>query len=115
MHQNEIDRDPQSTYANTSEIEPTDRPLLSGVTGREDNNGIDPASTASADADQPIGAMPRIEVTGRHEPGTGANETVDGLSGTEDSVRAAAEGELEVERLEDIPVFDRADAAPKII
>jgi hypothetical protein len=45
----------------------------------------------------------------------GANETVDGLSGTEEAIRAAAEDEAEADDFEDLPVFDRADAISKII
>jgi hypothetical protein len=53
-------------------------------------------------------------VTGQHQPGMGANETVDGLSETEEAVRAAAEDETEVDDFES-PVFDRGDSMPKII
>jgi hypothetical protein len=45
----------------------------------------------------------------------GANDTVDGLNGMEEAVRAAAEDETEVDDFEETPVFDRADAIPKII
>jgi hypothetical protein len=45
----------------------------------------------------------------------GANETIDGLSGTEERTRQAAEDETEVDDFEDLPVFDRADSTPKIV
>ena len=45
----------------------------------------------------------------------GADETVDGMSDTEEALRAAAEDETEADDLEDTPVFDRADVIPKII
>lgn len=63
------------------------------------------------------GGRPRSEVTGQHDAGSGANETVDGLTSSEEAIRRGAE-DLPIgapERdLEDIPVFDRADALPKI-
>jgi len=104
-----------SPYANSGEVNESDAPALPGMTGREDNLGADPASDSRLDIAQPIGAVPRSAVTGAHQPGMGANETVDGLSGTEEAARRAAEDETEVDDFEDLPVFDRADAAPKII
>jgi hypothetical protein len=93
----------------------SDALLLPGLTGREDNLGADPASESSLDVSQPIGAEPRITVTGRHEPGMGANETADGLSDNEEAVRRAAEDETEAAGFDDLPVFDRAESMPKII
>ena len=104
-----------SRYANGAELDDADAQVLPGISGREDNQGADPASETSLDITQPIGAVPRSEVTGAHEPGMGANETIDGLSGTEESARRAAEDETEADDFEDLPVFDRADAIPKII
>jgi hypothetical protein len=57
--------------------------------------------------------VPRSIVTGAHDPGSGANETIDGLSGTEESTRQAAEdeapGTADVDTdADDTPVFDRA-------
>jgi hypothetical protein len=104
-----------SNYANTAQVNAADAQILEGVTGREDNLGANPGSDSQLDIDQPIGANPRSEVTGRHEPGMGANETVDGLSDTEESLRQAAEDETEVDDFEELPVFDRADAIPKIL
>jgi hypothetical protein len=52
-----------------------------------------------------------------HDSGSQANETVDGLDATTESLRHAAEdtpsgtGPSDIERT---PVFDRAGAAPKI-
>src|SRR4051812_39347569 len=93
----------------------SDAVLLPGITGREDNLGADPASESRLDINQPIGAEPRSAITGRHEPGTRANETADGLSGTEEAVRRAAEDEPETEGFDELPVFDRAESMPKII
>src|SRR5215218_2264571 len=96
-----------SPYANSSEVDETDAPALPGIAGREDNLGADPASESSLDIAQPVGAVPRSEVTGAHQPGMGANETADGLSGTEEALRSAAEDETEVDDFEELPVFDR--------
>ncbi|MCK1543477.1 hypothetical protein IVA98_08780 [Bradyrhizobium sp. 160] len=53
----------------------------------------------------------------RHDAGSGANETVDGLDASTEALRHAAEdtpsGALP-EDVEIVPVFDRADLAPKI-
>jgi hypothetical protein len=53
----------------------------------------------------------------RHDAGSGANETTDGLDASTEALRHAAEdtpsGALP-DDLEKVPVFDRADLAPKI-
>jgi hypothetical protein len=52
-----------------------------------------------------------------HDSGSQANETVDGLDSTTESLRHAAEDiptETGVGDVEKTPVFDRAGAAPKI-
>jgi hypothetical protein len=53
----------------------------------------------------------------RHDAGSGANETLDGLDATTEALRHAAEdipsGALQ-DDVETVPVFDRADLAPKI-
>jgi hypothetical protein len=64
--------------------------------------------------DQPIAGRPRSEITGRHDDGMGANETIDGLTDTEEMLRQAAEDERSQQDLESMPVFDRGDAPPKI-
>lgn len=97
-------------------VDRQDAPLLDGVTGREDNEGADRCSTTEDEVRQPVGATPRSAVTGRHDPGTGANETADGLSGSDETVRRTAE---EVPSDRDVrkrnpPVFDRDDAPPSI-
>jgi hypothetical protein len=105
----------RSGFANTADVNDADAALLTGVTGREDNLGADPASESQLDIEQPIGAQPRSQITAYHDPGTGAQETEDGLSETEESLRRAAEDETEADDFEDLPVFDRADAIPKIL
>jgi hypothetical protein len=65
---------------------------------------------------KPIGERPRSEITGRHDAGSGANETVDGLTSLDEATRRGAEdvplGAPEEEK--DLPVFDRGDALPKV-
>jgi hypothetical protein len=65
-----------------------------------------------ADADAGKQVPPR-----RHDAGSGANETSDGLDSTSEALRHAAEdtpsGALP-EDTETVPVFDRAELAPKI-
>jgi hypothetical protein len=93
----------RSRFANSGEVNETDAPSLPSSTGREGSS--------------PVGARPRSEVTGRRDAGSGANQTVDGLNSSEEAMRRGAEevpiGAPETE-LEDIPVFDRADALPKV-
>jgi hypothetical protein len=103
MDQNEKTK-PRSEFANEGELNETDAAALSGPTGREVSSGG-------------TGGRPRSEITGRHDAGSGANETVDGLSSSEEELRRGAEdiplGSPATE-LEELPVFDRADALPKV-
>jgi hypothetical protein len=84
-------------------------PLVSRPLGRQPmtQNKPDPVSS---EAGKQVPARP-------HDTGSAANETVDGLDATTETLRKAAEdtpsgtgpGDLEK-----TPVFDRADLAPKI-
>ena len=52
-----------------------------------------------------------------HDSGSAANETVDGLDATTEALRHAAEDTPAGDgrgKIEKMPVFDRADLAPKI-
>ncbi len=52
----------------------------------------------------------------RHDAGSKANETDDGLNASDESIRHGAE-DIPTganERRKDIPVFDRADTPPKV-
>lgn len=53
-------------------------------------------------------------VEARHDVGSGEEETDDGLDPMSETVRKAAEGELPEERIDDVPVFDRANRSEKI-
>jgi hypothetical protein len=93
----------RSEFANTGELNDTDAPALVGPTGREV-----PSS---------IGGRPRSEVTGRHDAGSGANETIDGLTSSEEELRRHAEEVplgAPAKELEELPVFDRGDALPEV-
>jgi hypothetical protein len=66
----------------------------------------------------PVGVDAGKQVPPRlHDAGSGANETTDGLDAASEALRHAAEdtpsGTLP-EDVEAVPVFDRADLAPKI-
>jgi hypothetical protein len=89
---------PKSGFANEREIDSGTARTLGGPTGRE--------------IEQRVG-VPRSTVTREHDAGSGANETVDGLSGTEELTRQAAEDDApgldDVEaEADDTPGFDRA-------
>ena len=79
------------------------------------SNSMFPGSVAASEMGLPLGGKPRSEVTGRHDPGSGANETADGLTSNEEAIRRGAEDIPVTGRqasVEDIPVFDRADTLP---
>jgi hypothetical protein len=107
-----------SEFANEGEIPRTDPALSDTSTGREDHLGLAEASPlAGSEIKKPIGAQPRSEITGKHDAGSGANETIDGLTDAEETLRRAVEDTPSgqpADMDEDIPVFDRADALPKV-
>ena len=62
-----------------------------------------------------IASRPRSTITGRHDEGSGANETIDGLDELQESTRHGAEDVPDKRTtLKDIPVFDRAESEPKV-
>jgi hypothetical protein len=94
----------RSELANEA-LNQTDAAATSGPTGSELSSNLE--------------GRPRSQITGRHDAGSGANETVDGLTSSEEAVRRGAEdiplgAPAPATELEDLPVFDRADALPKI-
>jgi hypothetical protein len=109
---------PPSEFANQGDMPRTDPALSDTPTGREDHLGLAEAPPlAGSEIKKPIGAQLRSEITGRHDAGSGANETADGLTDMEETLRRAVEdtpsGQA-ADRDEDLPVFDRGDAVPKI-
>src|SRR5689334_316337 len=94
----------------SARISDGDAQTLRGPAGRQDNQGAEPGTLAADDLKQPVSAEPRSAVTGRHDAGSGANETVDGLSGIEEMVREAAEDIAPRTRYDDTretPAVDR--------
>jgi hypothetical protein len=106
----------ESAYANQREISPGDAEIVGSATGRENDQGAEPGTLAADDIAKPVGATLRSQITGRHEPGMGANETEDGLSGTEEAVRHLAEDTpIGGDDGEDpLPVFERAEFDGKL-
>ena len=100
-----------------SRISPSDRVLLESPLGRENDFGADPGTLAEDEIRHPeVGARPMSTITGRHDEGSGANETIDGLDEIQEAVRHAAEDIPASEKGDDfkrLPVFDRAEAEPK--
>lgn len=72
--------------------------------------------TVAAEYDhQPTGILPRSTMTARHDAGSDANESIDGLNETDEMTRQAAEDvPAESEEVEDTPVFDPGGALPKV-
>ncbi len=85
-----------------------------------DEDEVDAAGGTERDEEierSEVTARPLSEVTGRHDEGSGANETIDGLDELQEAARHGAEDVPSSERREkvdDVPVFDRADTERKI-
>jgi len=98
-------------FSNCGELSEADAVVLPGPTGRE-------ASALESVTGTPMPATRRSEITGRHDSGSGANDTADGLTSSEEAMRRGAEetpiGAKERDTLEDVPVFDRAHQLPKV-
>jgi hypothetical protein len=71
-------------FVNETELSPADAAALPRHRGR------DPGRNDDAQP-EPVGAQPRSEITGRHNAGSGANETIDGLTSSEEAIRGGAE------------------------
>lgn len=81
----------------------------------EDTNERRKSEFAGEDLNRHVDGTPRSTVTGRHDAGSGANETIDGLDSNAEELRRAAEDTPSGERpKEDVPVFERGDLPPKI-
>jgi len=100
------------------EVLPSDAPLLETPSGRENDFGASDEGQLNEDELRrpEVLSRPRSEITGRHDEGSGANETIDGLDEIQEAVRHAAEDIPASEKGDDfkrLPVFDRAEAEPK--
>ena len=83
---------PASDFANQSEVNEADAPLLGAATGREEGRPEDePLSDFEAEVlDHEAGAQPLSEITGGPQGGT-PDEDEDGLDEVERALRDAAE------------------------
>lgn len=100
-------------------VSPADRVLLETPLGRENDFGAADRGTLNEDEVRrpEIMSRPRSEITGRHDEGSGANETIDGLDEIQEAIRHGAEDIPASEKGDDfkrLPVFDRAASEPKI-
>src|SRR3954471_263235 len=83
-------------------VNPDDRALLESPLGRENDSGADPGTLTEDEIRHPeVGAVPMSTITARHDEGSGANETVDGLDEIQEALRHAAEDVPASERGED--------------
>ncbi len=103
-----------SRFANTAPVGPEDRVLLETRTGREAPTiGREPDARQEEIREKGVGSRPVGDRTGIRQPGSGANETDDGLDATEEMVRHAAEdrpeGEETGRRRVSPAVFDRRE------
>jgi hypothetical protein len=100
------------------EISKSDEVLLESPLGHTNDCGVpDPQAMTKDEACRDVSARPRSEITGQHDEGSDANETVDGLSEMGETVRRYAEDVPttdEVDSLRELPVFDRAASLPKV-
>jgi len=100
-------------------VAPGERALLDSPLGRENDFGVSDEGTLNEDEiERPeVLSRPKSQVTGRHDEGSGANETIDGLDELQEAIRHGAEDipssdkDREFERL---PVFDRGESEPKV-
>jgi hypothetical protein len=82
----------RSKFANSADVNEFDASLLDSPAGREDRQGLPGAGEIPArEIARPLGGQPRSEITGRHDAGSGANETIDGMSSTNEALRQGAE------------------------
>jgi len=101
------------------EVLPSDAPLLETPVGRENDFGASDEGQLNEDELQrpEVFSRPRSEITGVHDEGSGANETIDGLDEIQEAVRHGAEdiptSDRDVE-FETLPVFDRAESERKV-
>lgn len=85
---------------------------------RERFGAADRGTLADEEVRRPeIASRPKSTITGRHDEGSGANETIDGLDEIQEAVRHATEDLPASEKGDDferLPVFDRAESEPKV-
>ena len=101
-----------------AEVRAPDSVLLESPTGRENDFGLADDGTLTEDevVRPEVTSRPMSAITGRHDEGSGANETVDGLDEIQESIRHAAEDVpiSDKDEFDRLPVFDRAESERKI-
>ncbi len=108
-------------YANVPAVDPDDEPLLETPVGRENDYGAaDQGTLADEEIRRPEADTHTVgEVTGHHDPGSGAEETDDGFDDILEAVRQAAEDIPTGDGLEDrpgeLPVFERSLTPPRTV
>ena len=102
-----------------AEVPKADRVLLETPEDRENDFGASDENELINDeiARPEVNSRPRSEITGRHDEGSGANETIDGLDEIQEAIRHGAEDIPASEQGDDfkrLPVFDRGESEPKV-
>ena len=101
----------------SAQVRKPDRVLLESPLGRENDFGADPGTLAKEEIRHPeVTTRPKSAITGRHDEGSGANETIDGLDEIQEAMRHATEDLPASEKGDDfkrLPVFDRGESEPK--
>ena len=111
---------PRTTRKQPTEVPKRDSVLLDSPVGRENDFGLADHGTLNEDevVRPEINTRPKSTITGRHDEGSGANETVDGFDEYQEALRHAAEdipaSEKPGDDFERLPVFDRAESERKI-
>jgi hypothetical protein len=102
-------------------VDPEVEPLLESPLGRENDFGAaDQGTLADEEVRRPEADVhPVSEITGHHDPGSGAEETDDGLDDYAEAVRHGAEdlptGDGIEDRPGELPVFERGLTPPKTV
>jgi hypothetical protein len=108
-------------YASVPAMDPDAEPLLESPVGRENDYGAaDQGTPADDEVRRPEADAHTVgEVTGHHDPGTGAEETEDGFDDYEEAVRHGSEDLPTGTGLEDrpgeLPVFEQRLTEPKTV
>jgi hypothetical protein len=100
-------------------VSPSDAPVLETPVGRKNDFGASDENRLNDDEIQrpEVLSRPRSETTNRHDEGSGANETIDGLDEIQEAVRHGAEDVPASETDDDfqrLPVFDRGKSERKL-
>ena len=111
----QTDKPGRSEFANEADVTRSDRALLETPAGTSAEQEPGEETLVDAEVRDISTARPASDVTDVRDAGTD-DETPDGLTATEESLRQAAEDVPvgERSRRDDVPVFDRSGAPPRI-